>query len=345
MIRIGILGCGRIACIYHLPILSATRGARVVVLAEPDEASRRKAARLVPGARTVADWRVVLEDPSVEALAICLPTGLHAEAALAAFETGKHVYLEKPIATTGDDARDVVAAWRSSGRIGMMGFNLRFHPVVLRAREEIRKGTIGRVIGARIASGAPPRDLPTWKRRREEGGGVLLDAFSHHADLARFLFGEEVRDVAADVVAVRTEADNAWATMTMASGVRVESRTSFTSVQENRFEVMGDGGGLSGDRIQGRMTVLPMEPAWGRVARIRRAAGRWRELPRGIRTLFSAPRDPSYALALSAFVRAVRENCPCAPDLEDGERSLAVVLAAEAAARDGGRVTVAPARA
>ena len=95
MIRIGILGCGRIACIYHLPILSATHGARVVVLAEPDEASRREAARLVPGVRTVADWRAVLEDPSVEALAICLPTGLHSEAALGAFEAGKHVYLEK----------------------------------------------------------------------------------------------------------------------------------------------------------------------------------------------------------------------------------------------------------
>lgn len=344
MIRIGILGCGRIACIYHLPILSATHGARVVVLAEPDEASRREAARLVPGVRTVADWRAVLEDPSVEALAICLPTGLHAESARAAFEAGKHVYLEKPIATTIEDARDVVAAWRSSGRIGMMGFNQRFHPAVLRAREEIRRGTIGRVIGARIESGAPPRDLPTWKRRREEGGGVLLDAFSHHVDLARFLFADEVRDVAADLVSIRTEADNAWATMTMASGVRVESRTSFTSVQQNRFEVMGDKGGLSVDRIQGRMTVLPMEPAWERGARIRHAVGRWRELPRAVRSLFATPRDPSYALALSAFVKAVRENSPGAPNLEDGERSLAVVLAAETAARDGGRVTVVPLR-
>ena len=104
---------------------------------------------------------------------------------------------------------------------------------------------------------------------------------------------------------------------------------------------MGDAGGLTVDRIAGRLRMLRMEPEWRRGARIRSAVGRWRELPRGVRSLFVTPRDPSYARALSAFLRAVRDRTPVAPDLEDGERSLAVVLAAEAAARDGDKVTVA----
>lgn len=342
MIRIGILGCGRIARIHHLPILTASRGMEVAALAEPDEILRREAARAAPAARAYADWRDVVDDPSIEAVVVCLPTGVHAEAARAAFRAGKHVYLEKPIATTGEDAAGVVAAWRSSGRVGMMGFNQRFHPAVLRAREAIRAGTIGRVTGVRIASGSPPRDLPEWKRRRAEGGGVLLDLVSHHADLARFLLDDEVRDVEASVSSVRTEADNAWAAMTMTSAIRIESRTSFTSVQENRFEVLGDAGAIHVDRIEGHVQVVPLDPGRGRGAR---AAARLRELPRSVRSMLRPRRDPSYALALSAFADAIRGNAPRGPDPRDGERSLAVVLAAEASAREGVRVTVPASRA
>jgi myo-inositol 2-dehydrogenase/D-chiro-inositol 1-dehydrogenase len=342
MTRIGILGCGRIARIYHLQILSGSGEAEVGAVAEPDDALRREAQRVAPAAMACADWREVLDDESIEAVVICLPTGLHSVAAIAGFEAGKHVYLEKPIATTLEAAGHVIAAWRASGRIGMMGFNQRFHPGVLRAREAIREGTIGRVVGARMVSGSPPRELPAWKRRRAEGGGVLLDAFSHHADLARFLFDDEVRDVSASVSSIRTEGDNAWATMTMEGGLRIESRTSFTSAHENRFEVMGESGGLSVDRIEGRMRFQPMDAACGRGERLRRELGRLVEVPRGVRAVLMPPRDPSYALALSVFLDAVRLRTSREPDPRDGERSLAVVVAAESSARDGRRVTVPP---
>jgi predicted dehydrogenase len=345
MTRIGILGCGRLARIYHLPILARSGDSELRAVAEPDEELRREAQRVVPAARAYTDWRSVLEDEAVDAVVICLPTGLHGEAARSAFKAGTHVFLEKPIATTLEAARDVVAAWRSSGRIGMMGFNQRFHPVVARAREAIREGRIGHVVGARVVSGAPPRELPAWKKRRAEGGGVLLDAFSHHADLARFLFDDEVRDVGASVSSIRTEDDNAWATMTMESGVRIESRSSFTSAHENRFEVMGEAGGFSVDRIEGRMRFHSMDAAWGRAARLRREIGRLAEVPRGVRAVLKPPRDPSYEIALSAFLGAVRKRTPRAPDPRDGERSLAVVLAAETSAKEGRRVTVSPSRA
>ena len=221
----------------------------------------------------------------------------------------------------------------------MTGFNQRFHPAVAGAREAIRRGAIGPVIGARMASGSPPRELPPWKRSRATGGGALLDALSHHADLARFLFDDEVRDVSASVRSVRSEDDNAWSTLTMAGGVRVESRVSFTSPQENRFEVTGEEGTLTVDRIEGRLDLdgaCTLEPQ----SRIAAAVARLRHLPAGLRSALAPPRDPSYRLALSTFVRAVREGSHPKPDIEDGERSLAVVLAAEAAARDGRRVPV-----
>lgn len=342
MTRIGILGCGRIARIYHLQILSRHGDAEVGAVAESDEGLLREAQRTAPVARACADWRTVLEDGTIDAVVVCLPTGLHSGAAVAAFEAGKHVYLEKPIATTLEAAADVVAAWRTSGRIGMIGFNQRFHPLVIRAREAIREGRIGRIVGARMTSGASPRDLPAWKRQRASGGGALLDFCSHHADLARFLFDDEVRDVTASIRSLRSEDDNAWTTMTMKGGVRVESRSSFTSVQENRFEVTGETGGLSVDRIEGRMRFHPPDIAWSRPARIRRGIVRLAEVPGNIRSVFTPPHDPSYGLALSAFIHAVRERSHVTPDPRDGEGSLRVVLAAEASARDGRRVTVVP---
>jgi predicted dehydrogenase len=343
MIRIGILGCGRIARTYHLEILARVPDVEIAALAEPDEAARRAAAAVSPGAATHGDWRRVTESGAIDAVVICLPSHLHSVAARTAFEAGKHVYLEKPIAIDADDAAAVVAAWRSSGKTGMTGFNQRFHPVVGRAREAIRGGVIGTIVGARMASGSPPRELPAWKRSRATGGGALLDALSHHADLARFLFDDEVRDVSASVRSLRSEFDNAWTTLTMIGGVRVESRVSFTSPQENRFEVTGEEGTLRIDRIEGSLTLDAGGARWSRRARIAREIARLRHLSAGLRSALASRRDPSYRLALSALVRAVREGSHPKPDIEDGERSLAVVLAAEAAAREGRRVAVAPA--
>jgi predicted dehydrogenase len=339
MIRIGILGYGRIARMYHLEILARAPEVEITALAESDETARRAAAPATPGATTHGDWRRVTESEAIDAVVICLPSGLHAEAALAAFQAGKHVYLEKPIAIDARAAGAVVAAWRASGKTGMIGFNQRFHPAIVRAREAIRRGATGAVVGARMASGSPPRELPLWKRSRATGGGALLDALSHHADLARFLFDDEVRDVSASVRSLRSEDDNAWTTLTMEGGVRVESRVSFTGPQENRFEVMGEEGMLRVDRIEGRLT-LEGDARWSRRARIAKELARIGQLPAGLKSALAPPRDPSYRLALSTFVRAVREGSHPRPDIEDGERSLAVVLAAEAAARDGLRVPV-----
>lgn len=339
MKRIAVLGCGRIARIHHLGILVRIPGVEVAAVADPDDGVRDEAARTAPGARPCADWREVLADDAIDAVVVCLPSGLHGEAADAAFAAGKDVYLEKPIATRLEAAVKVVRAWRSSGRIGMLGFSQRFHPLVQRAREVVRSGALGRVVGARFASGSPARDLPAWKRNRADGGGVLLDLGSHHADLARFLFDDEAHEVGATVGSIRSEDDVAWLTLTMKSGPTIESRVSLATVRENRFEVVGDAGRLVVDRIENRLALHASEPTWGRAPRLRREIV---GLPRRFRAALSPLIDVSYERALTAFVDAVERRAPIRPDPCDGERSLAVVLAAEASAREGHRVRVRP---
>lgn len=102
-LKVGVIGCGRIAQAVHLRVWR-----NVVALAEPDPESRRQAARLAPGAVAMEDWRELLDRRDVEAVLIAAPNGLHAEMAVAALERGKHVYLEKPLATDLQDVARVV---------------------------------------------------------------------------------------------------------------------------------------------------------------------------------------------------------------------------------------------
>lgn len=339
-LRVGLLGCGRIARIHHIPILARTPGVELAALADPDPGRLAAARAEAGGARGFSDWRAVLDDGSIDAVVICLPTALHADAARAAFEAGKDVYLEKPLATTLADAREAVRAWRANGRIGMLGFNQRHHPLVVEARARIREGRIGRPLSARASSLSPRRDLPEWKRRRAEGGGALLDLASHHADLARFLFADEVGQVSASVRSIFSEDDDASITMTLASGLCMESRVSFATVGENRFEVLGDEGRIVVDRLAGRIRVDSLDAPSGTAARALRAATRVAWVPRAVRSILSPAADPSYRNALSTFARAARDRTSPSPDIADGERSLAIVLTAEIAARDGRRLSV-----
>ena len=223
-IGIGLVGCGHIARAVHLKILARMPGARVVAVAELDERSRAAALGEVPTARGFQDYRDLLEDPAIQAVVVSLPTGLHAEAGVAAFEAGKHVYLDKPLATDAEGGRAVLSAWRRGGRVGMIGFNYRFNRLFLDAARILASGEVGGAIAVRSIFASAPRELMGWRAKRARGGGVLLDLASHHVDLLRFLFGEEVEEVDCALLSVRTEDDTASLQLRLSGGMLVQSR-------------------------------------------------------------------------------------------------------------------------
>src|SRR5690349_4476182 len=126
-VAIGVIGCGQIAQAVHLPVLSRLPGVRVTALADTDATRLSQAAARVPRAACFSDYARLLATPEVDAVVICAPPALHAEVAVAALKANKHVYLEKPLATTLEDADRVCEVWRQSGRVGMIGFNYRFN--------------------------------------------------------------------------------------------------------------------------------------------------------------------------------------------------------------------------
>lgn len=342
-LRIGLIGCGHMGRVVHLNILRRLPHLEVVALAEPDAQRREAASRQVPRATVFSDYRELLERPEIDATVICLPNAIHAEAAINALQSGKHVYLEKPLATNLDDGRKLLDAWRHSGQVAMIGFSYRFNPLHQEVRRHLQAEKLGELVGVRSVFTTAPHRVPEWKRTRQSGGGALLDLASHHVDLVRFWFDEEVHEVRANISSQRVEADTATLELRLANGLLVQSFFSMSSVDDDRFEIYGRNGKLSLDRYNSwavEITSSTRSPSLFR--RFSQAVAR---VPRSrfvMRKLFAQANEPSFAAALAHFVTAARNRRKASPDFDDGFQSLAVIIAAEESARSGEPVTFYP---
>lgn len=180
-IGFGVIGCGAIANIWYLPQLQrlADQGIELVAVADV-VAEKAEAARARYGARlATTDYREVLERPDIQAVVIATTIATHAPIAIEALRAGKHVLLQKPIATSLAEADQVIAAARASGCKLQVEPAHRLHPLAQRARHLIAEGAIGQVclVKARSAHGGPP-DRP-WFYRRDQGGSVVFDMGVH----------------------------------------------------------------------------------------------------------------------------------------------------------------------
>lgn len=337
--NLGLLGCGRIAEIAHLPALRGLSGIRVTAVAERDPQRRLAAARLAPDAAIFSDWRELLDSGLAGAIIVALPNDLHAAAARVALETGHHVYIEKPMATSVAEGEALLDAGRAADRTAMTGFNYRFHPTILALRARIRAGTIGELRSIRSVFSIHEPDTPAWKRTRSTGGGALLDLGSHHIDLARYLFDREVEEVQCRIQSLRSEDDTAFLQLRLGGDLFMQSFFSFDSVEENAVQIYGWAGRLSADwNLSPYVDHLPSKLERGRTRRlwnaVRPLLGRPPLFDRFARPLYVR----SFRAALTHFLECAGSGRAAEPGLEDGLRCLQVVEAAEAAGRSGAPV-------
>ena len=208
---------------HHFPELPL----RPELVAVADEVPGRaeEAAGRYGFASAVRDWRELAADPRVQAVSITAPNFLHREIGVALAEAGKHIWIEKPVGLTAEDARAIADAVGKAGVQGTVGFNYRNAPAVEAARRLVATGEIGTVTHVRIRLlsdyAAHPQGALTWRYERERGGhGVLGDLASHGVDLARFLLGE-IESLSADTaifVPERARPTGATAGHTLATG-------------------------------------------------------------------------------------------------------------------------------
>ncbi len=168
---------------------------RLEVLAEAELERAEQKAGEFGFSRATSDWRRAVNDSAVDIVSITTPNGMHHVMAMEALRSGKHVWCEKPMAVTLDQARDMAqeAAFRP-GQITALGYNYLQNPAIRQARKLIEQGAIGRLIDFRGTVDedylADPQLAWTWRMSlREAGLGTLSDITCHLLSLASYLVG------------------------------------------------------------------------------------------------------------------------------------------------------------
>jgi predicted dehydrogenase len=191
-LQIGIVGCGGIALSKHLPAL-AKLSDRVELVAFCDIIEERaaKAAKEygVPGAAVYADYRKLVADGGIDEVHVLTPNNAHAPIAIAAFQAGKHVLSEKPMAATSADALAMVEAAEKSGKKFTVGYQNRHRSEVKSLKSACLAGELGEIYFAQ-AHAFRRKAVPTWGvflDKAAQGGGPLIDIGTHSLDLTLWM--------------------------------------------------------------------------------------------------------------------------------------------------------------
>lgn len=193
MIRFGILGCGLIAR-FHADAIASIENATLMGVAD---ASRPSAERFAEsrGVTAYPDYAAMLADPRIDAVCICTPSGFHGENALQALKAGKHVVLEKPMAFTAAQAKEVETQARNSGCVLTVISQLRFSEDIRRVKALLEQNAFGKLVLCDLymkywRDPAYYADSPWKGTLRFDGGGALMNQGIHGVDILLYLAGD-----------------------------------------------------------------------------------------------------------------------------------------------------------
>jgi predicted dehydrogenase len=186
---VAIVGCGLIG---HKRA-QALGGASLVVCADIDESRAQALARSTPGAAATTDWRAAIARADVTIVIVATTNDMLAEISAAALAAGKHVLVEKPGARSVAELDTVIDAARAGSGLVRVGFNHRYHPALMKAREVVDSGALGEILCVRGRYGHGGRIGYETEWRADPvraGGGELIDQGVHLIDLSRWFLGE-----------------------------------------------------------------------------------------------------------------------------------------------------------
>ncbi|HJX39648.1 MAG TPA: Gfo/Idh/MocA family oxidoreductase [Anaerolineae bacterium] len=333
-VRLGIIGCGNVTQNRHLPAIHSLSDLQVVALADVDDDRLQQAADKYGIERRYSDYRALLDDQDVEAVAVCVPLGFHAETALAALDASKHVFIEKPLAPTVDEADALIRRAADSRCRIMVGYNKRWHRLVRQARVMIQEGRLGQIelVSSCFTAGTHyKRDVLEWKKRRAMGGGVLMEFATHYFDLWRFLLNTEVDEVHASTRSDQWDDVTGTITARLSNGGLVAAYFSEWTTERNETHIFGRSGSihLSVYRFDG-LEFVPLSTSTGQLRhRLAKVVDSVRRLPRA--AVYFRSGGEYYASFVEQwrhFARSIRHGVPVECTLEDGLRALEVALAA-----------------
>lgn len=201
-LRIAVIGCGSIAKHRHLVEYSNNSNVEITAVCDIVEERAQDAAHKYQ-ATAYTDYEELLKKESLDAVSVCLPNYLHAPVTIASLKAGYHVLCEKPMATSNEEAEQMIEAAKKNNKKLMIAHNQRFVPSHQRAKEMIVSGDIGEIYSFRTAFGHGGPEgwsidgADSWFFDKEEAFiGAMGDLGVHKTDLLRYLLNDEFTEVA-----------------------------------------------------------------------------------------------------------------------------------------------------
>lgn len=322
-IRFGLLGAGRIGKV-HAKAVSGNPAAKLVAVSDA----------MAPAAQAIADQygcevrsiEAIAAAKDVDAVVICTPTDTHADLIEMFVKAGKAVFCEKPIDLSLARVKACLDVVRAQKGTLMVGFNRRFDPHFAAVRAEIDKGSIGTVEMVTITSrdpGAPPLDYIA------RSGGIFRDMTIHDFDMARFLLGEEITEVAAMAAVLVDPAigkagdyDSVQVMLKTASGKQamISNSRRATYGYDQRIEVHGSKGAASAENQRPVSIELATAAGYTRPP---------------LHDFFMTRYTEAYAAEIASFIATMEGKAKASPSGEDGLVALALADAALKSVAEG----------
>lgn len=204
MFKIGIIGCGKIAQVRHIPEYAAHPDAELAGFYDLNK-ERAEELAILHGGKAYESYEELLADPEINAVSVCVANHAHAEITMAALRAGKHVLCEKPMAMTLAECEAMVDTAKETGRFLMIGHNQRLAKAHAKARKLVESGLIGTIVTFKtnFAHGGPetwsidPGSSVWFFDKKKAVMGAMADLGIHKTDLVQFLTGSKVSEVLA----------------------------------------------------------------------------------------------------------------------------------------------------
>ena len=325
--RIGVVGCGGIVRGAHLPAYKAA-GFPVTGIWNRTADTARAAAAVFGIPRVFETWEELVASPDIDVVDIALPPHLHPAIAIAAVQHGKHVMVQKPMATRYTDALRIVEAARRAGVKLAVNQNGRWEPSIRAARTLIARGLLGTRLTAFLELRTQQPWQPFWTDRDNYHQVMLLGMSIHHIDQFRFLFGDPLR-----VSAVTREVPGQpWSGDAIAHYQLCYKDGFFASALDDgaawtrdvgvRFRITGTDGVIAG-------TMGWPTDTWSTLRYTSRSTGSWQE------PLFQTRWFPdAFMGTMGDLFNAIENDCQPTISGEDNLETLRTVFACYRSARE-----------
>lgn len=345
MLKIGIIGCGKITEVRHAPEYAENPNCQLAAFFDVVPERAKALAEQYGGVAYDSIEALLASD--VDAVSVCVANAYHAQASIQALKAGKHVLCEKPMATTPEDCEAMVAAAKAAGKFLMIGQNQRLAKAHVKAREIIESGEMGKVITFETHFAHPGPEGWTGVRdswffdKKVASFGVMADLGVHKTDLIHYLTGKKIVRTSAVLATLNktfsdgrpiTVDDNAYAIYTMEDGVVGTMHVSWTNYgNENNSTKMYMEGGVLRMYDDPKYSLI-VEKRDGEV------------IPYELDLLTSNKEQTTGGRTstgvIDAFVESIITNTPPAISGESAMRAMKVVFANEQSAQLGKAVDV-----